>query len=81
MAETNLTETNLTETNLTETNLTETNLTETNLTETNLPPVSAQDRYIASLDDIDKMCLEIAKSHLKSSFSLEKSIGFKKFIK
>lgn len=36
-------------------------------------------QYIDSFDDIDKMCFEIAKSHLTSSFSLEKSIGYKKF--
>lgn len=39
----------------------------------------AVERYVSSFDDIDKMCFEIAKSHLKSSFSIEKSVGFKKF--
>lgn len=38
-------------------------------------------RYVSSFDDIDKMCFEIAKSHLTSSFSIEKSIGYKNFIK
>tara|TARA_Y100000768_G_scaffold382669_2_gene363452 strand:- start:15750 stop:15929 length:180 start_codon:yes stop_codon:yes gene_type:complete len=38
------------------------------------------ERYLSSFDDIDKMCFEIAKSHLKSSFNIEKSVGFKKFI-
>ena len=35
--------------------------------------------YIGSLSDNEKKALEIAKSHLGSSFSLEKSIGFIKF--
>tara|TARA_Y100000741_G_scaffold115823_1_gene86944 strand:+ start:1633 stop:1833 length:201 start_codon:yes stop_codon:yes gene_type:complete len=37
-------------------------------------------KYVSSFDDIDKMCFEIAKSHLKSSFNIEKSVGYKKFI-
>jgi hypothetical protein len=36
-------------------------------------------RFVSSFDEIDKVCFEIAKSHLKSSFNLEKSVGFKKF--
>ena len=35
--------------------------------------------YIDSLSDDQKKALEIAKSHLGTSFSLEKSIGFIKF--
>lgn len=35
--------------------------------------------YINDLSDNEKKALEIAKDHLKSSFSLEKSIGFIKF--
>lgn len=37
--------------------------------------------YIASLSPLAKKGLEIAKSHLESSFSLEKSIGFLEFVK
>jgi hypothetical protein len=33
--------------------------------------------YVAQLSDIEKTVLKIAKEHLETSFSLEKSIGFK----
>ena len=38
-----------------------------------------KDKYIASLNANEKKAYEIAKSHLESSFDLEKSIGFKIF--
>tara|TARA_B100000424_G_scaffold250337_1_gene224955 strand:+ start:4813 stop:4989 length:177 start_codon:yes stop_codon:yes gene_type:complete len=34
------------------------------------------EKYIESLDEKEKKTLEIAKSHLESSFDIEKSIGF-----
>ena len=37
--------------------------------------------YINQLSESEKKGLEIAKDHLESSFSLEKSIGFLKFKK
>ena len=37
------------------------------------------EEYIKSLTPKEKKALEIAKDHLESSFSLEKSIGFLKF--
>tara|TARA_A200000113_G_C8685643_1_gene297022 strand:- start:429 stop:629 length:201 start_codon:yes stop_codon:yes gene_type:complete len=37
--------------------------------------------YIASLSPLAKKGLEIAQSHLESSFSLKKSIGFLEFVK
>lgn len=37
------------------------------------------DDYINKLSDNEKKALEIAQSHLKSSFSIEKSIGYIKF--
>lgn len=36
-------------------------------------------QYILSLSPNEKKAYEIAKSHLESSFDVEKSIGFKKF--
>ena len=39
------------------------------------------DAYMASLSPLAKKGLEIARDHLGSSFSLEKSIGFIKFVK
>ena len=39
------------------------------------------DAYIASLSPLAKKGLEIARDHLESSFSLEKSIGFLEFVK
>ena len=37
------------------------------------------EKYIDSLDEKEKKTLEIAKSHLESSFDMEKSIGFLNF--
>ena len=39
------------------------------------------DRYIESLNDLEKTAYEIAKSDLGSSFDIVKSIGFLKWIK
>jgi hypothetical protein len=36
--------------------------------------------YIAQLPDIEKKILSIAKDHLETSFSIEKSIGFKQWL-
>jgi len=33
-------------------------------------------KYIESLSPIEKQTIEIAKDHLKTSFNMEKSIGF-----
>ena len=38
-------------------------------------------KYIESLNEIDKQGYLIAKNHLESSFDIEKSIGFIKFCK
>ena len=39
------------------------------------------DEYVRQLTDIEKKVYHIAKEHLETSFSLENSIGFKKWIK
>ena len=39
------------------------------------------DNYISQLNDIEKKVLTIAKEHLETSFSIEKSIGFKQWLK
>ena len=36
--------------------------------------------YISQLSDIEKIVLKIAQEHLETSFSLEKSIGFKSWL-
>ena len=36
--------------------------------------------YTASLNDFDRMVMEIAKDHLGTSFCLEKSVGFIEFL-
>ena len=36
--------------------------------------------YLSQLSTKEKRAYEIAKSHLQTSFDLEKSIGYKKFI-
>ena len=38
------------------------------------------DDYQKSLSSLEKKTHEIAKDHLKTSYSMEKSIGFKEFI-
>tara|TARA_E500000178_G_scaffold354980_1_gene425924 strand:- start:619 stop:786 length:168 start_codon:yes stop_codon:yes gene_type:complete len=40
-----------------------------------------EEEYIKSLNEIEKKGYEIAKSHLGSSFSLKKSIGYKQWKK
>jgi hypothetical protein len=37
--------------------------------------------YISQLNDIEKKVLTIAREHLETSFSIEKSIGFKQWLK
>jgi len=39
------------------------------------------DKYISQLNDIEKKVLIIAQEHLETSFSIEKSIGFKQWLK
>ena len=39
-----------------------------------------EDKYISSLDKYEKLALFIAKDHLKSSFSIKRSIGYKHFL-
>ena len=39
------------------------------------------DKYVASLNELEKKAYEIAKTDLGSSFDIEKSIGFLKWIK
>jgi len=40
-----------------------------------------QEQYIQSMNEMEKQGYIIAKDHLGSSFSLEKSIGFKEWLK
>ena len=39
-------------------------------------PMEPKDKYIGSLTEKEKMTLKIAREHLGSSFSLERSIGY-----
>ena len=39
------------------------------------------DMYILSLSEKERQAYEIAKSHLGSSFNLQRSNGFKQFLK
>ena len=39
------------------------------------------EEYVAQLNSIEKIVLQIAKEHLETSFSIEKSIGFKEWLK
>ena len=38
------------------------------------------DKYISQLNDIEKKVFTIAQEHLETSFSIEKSIGFKQWL-
>jgi hypothetical protein len=38
--------------------------------------MSETSKYISSLTDLERQTMEIAKSHLGSSFNMKKSIGF-----
>ena len=38
------------------------------------------EEYIQSLEDYEREAYSIAKKQLKSSFSLEKSIGYKRYV-
>ena len=40
-----------------------------------------KNNYIDSMDEKEKIAFKIAKEHLGSSFNLEKSIGFQKWLK
>jgi len=46
-----------------------------------MPPNKSMEQYLTEymnqLSDIEKTVLQIAQGHLETSFSLEKSIGFK----
>ena len=52
-------------------------INEANINHTN---ESMSDKYIQQLNPLQLVAYEIAKSRLKSSFDIEKSIGFKSFI-
>jgi len=39
------------------------------------------EKYIKQLDEKEKVAYKIAKEHLGSSFNIEKSIGFQKWLK
>ena len=39
------------------------------------------EKYLATFDEKDRMAYKIAQDHLKTSFSLEKSIGFISWLK
>lgn len=41
----------------------------------------AIEKYLSQLDDKQKKAFEIAKNHLKTSFNIPKSNGFKQWIK
>lgn len=42
--------------------------------------MTLKEEYIFQMNDKERAVYEIAKEHLGSSFNLEKSIGFQKFI-
>jgi hypothetical protein len=42
---------------------------------------SDMNEYLLQLTEKERRAYEIAKSHLQTSFDLEKSIGFKKYMK
>jgi hypothetical protein len=78
------------DTNKMDTNKMDTNKMDTNKMDTNKMNTTTKssteiknliDNYISQLNDIEKKVLTIAKEHLETSFSIEKSIGFKQWLK
>ena len=55
----------------------DTNKMDTNKMDTNNKMDKYLKDYVAQLSEIEKTVLKIAQEHLETSFSLEKSIGFK----
>lgn len=49
-----------------------------NTNKTNINPI---EKYLNSLNDKEKIALNIAKDHLGSSFDIERCIGFQEFLK
>jgi hypothetical protein len=45
------------------------------------PILTNADRYIAQLSPMEQKTLHIARQHLETSFSLEKSIGYQDWLK
>ena len=45
------------------------------------PPFPKVDQYIAQLDDMQRKAMEIAKSHLGTSFNIRRSNGFIEWLK
>ncbi len=45
------------------------------------PLLSKVDKYIAQLDDVQRKAMEIAKSHLGTSFNIQRSNGFIEWLK
>jgi hypothetical protein len=45
------------------------------------PLFSKVDKYIAQLDDVQRKAMEIAKSHLGTSFNIHRSNGFIEWLK
>ena len=43
--------------------------------------VTSVEKYIESMNDKEREAYHIAKKHLGSSFDIQKSIGYKKFMK
>ena len=43
--------------------------------------MSSVDNYIKQLNEKEKIVLKIAQEHLGTSFNIEKSIGYKKWLK
>ena len=39
------------------------------------------EKYIEQLSDVEKQAMEIAKTNLKTSFDIEKSLGFIEWLK
>jgi len=62
-------------------NKTESELNEEESSSENLSALSPlEEEYVMSLSDLEKATMKIAEEHLKTSFSLKKSIGYLKWL-
>jgi hypothetical protein len=50
------------------------------INEPSQPPLCMKEKYLLTFTDEEKETYKIAKEHLQSSFNLEKSVGFCKYV-
>lgn len=57
------------------------NIMDMDTTDENITLIKLMEEYLETLSEKEKKSYDIAKEHLGSSFQLEKSVGFLKWVK